>query len=222
MRRIFWAVLVSLTINFGVSMSRAEDHSEVDGWISKFSSGIRNFKTEIDRGYWWSCGRLLAEEEFQEKSEHWARAFLTRVEDYGIDPTAVGVIANESRFDECALGPAARNWAYKSRKLRPRRMGISHTKVEVIRAIEAYRKEFPRKSVDCGPFQVLWPRFTNDATLEEALSIEHGLDIGFRELQRRGRMFDTNRPWIFWPGSKPSRWYDRRISYLYARFFNLT
>jgi hypothetical protein len=182
--------------------------------IGKLSQGIRKLVRIRDHGNWYYCGEKLGEYEQIEIST--AIAYRTVVSQYelGLDVSPWGIIAtayNESGLDPCALGIYPRKWAYKKGMLRKRKKTCSHTRNEVLSFINnpVAKKRYSKSGFDLGICQVL-SRFYRGQE-PDMLSMTDGIRMCIVEMQHRSRRNKTNKPWLYWKGTRKTGWYRNRI-----------
>jgi len=182
--------------------------------IGKLSQGIRKLVRIRDHGNWYYCGEKLGEYEQIEIST--AIAYRTVVSQYelGLDVSPWGIIAtayNESGLDSCALGIYPRKWAYKKGMLRKRKKTCSHTRNEVLSFINnpAAKRRYSRSGFDLGICQVL-SRFYRGQELD-MLNMTDGIRMCIVEMQHRANRNKTNKPWLYWKGTRKTGWYRNRI-----------
>jgi hypothetical protein len=182
--------------------------------IGKLSQGIRKLVRIRDHGNWYYCGEKLGEYEQIEVST--AIAYRTVVSQYelGLDVSPWGIIAtayNESGLDPCALGIYPRKWAYKKGMLRKRKKTCSHTRNEVLSFINnpVAKRRYSRSGFDLGICQVL-SRFYRGQE-PDMLSMTDGIRMCIVEMQHRARRNKTNKPWLYWKGTRKTGWYRNRI-----------
>lgn len=201
--------------------------------IGRLAVGLENWKRS--QGGWWYCGEFMEARDprLADLAVILAYNLVRSAAEVSEDPDKVedafilnvwgmaGTIANESRFDACALGLYPRKWAYSEGLLEPRRTCISHTLEEVLSVVNNDEAElyFKRSGFDLGFCQVL-SRFYREVPPEKALSINGGMEICAREMKIRAMRHTTNRPWLFWRGSA-TPWYDAKIK-KWARMLGAT
>ncbi len=216
-----------------VEETKKEKAEFTPGEIRKIGRAVAGvIKWKKRQGVWWECGKP-----YKEKKEIEDLAFLYVVqifrsaksvsdESYKVNPWGMlGVIANESRFDRCALGTYPRKKAYSLGILERPKLCVSHTEEEILAAVNhpKMRKYFSQTGFDLGVGQVL-SRFHNDEqSYDKQIEMVYGCDGVARELRNRAfwkrtKKGPTKEPWLFWRGSRPTRWYADKIE-KWARLF---
>lgn len=184
--------------------------------IGRLASGIANWKR--GQGGWWYCGEWVDDDPKLTDLAMLLAYNLVRAavrfsgNDYLINIWGMaGTVANESRFDACALGSKPRKWAYKEGIIEPRKKCISHTKDEILRVVTNTEAQnaFSRSGFDLGLCQIL-TRFYPETPFSEFMSATIGMDVCAQEMQRRSWRYNTYRPWLYWRGSA-TPWYDVKI-----------
>jgi hypothetical protein len=198
----------------------------------RMSELIHRWKLKHDQGAWIECGKKI-----KNKTKSLQRARIINAsekvsdENYTLIPwTLVAIYANESVFDECALGPAPRKWAYKRGLVKKRRI-LSHYKQDVIKIItdKKAKRAFGRSGFDLGPCQLL-SRFYRGSSLD-MIDVSKGSLICAKEAVKRGLMHDVKQPQLLWPNGNPKsrrakkyrRWVNsrlRRMGVTTAELFN--
>jgi hypothetical protein len=182
-----------------------------DAFVDRLSEGMKTWKMEHASGRWWSCG--VAQEE--KDAEEIAKDLATRIEEEsaanGLNPWGLaGVLAKESKFDECALGKRSRDLGYRIGVLKPNRLTISHTAEDVLKVIASkeWKKEIGK--ADMGLPQVMYPTIYRGDP-KALLTREVGVRFAALEMARRAQRIGVYvakallRPWSNWPG-----WYDKK------------
>lgn len=216
----------------------------------RLAAGILKWQTlKNHRGekviVWNECGKRVPQEEVEKVALEWAsnmvRAANESAEIYGWRINLWGVMgtaANESSFDRCAIGRHTREWAYKEGLLKNKRFTwISHDKKDILKLVNHRKWKKTWKWVDAGALQVLWKRIYR-GSLEDMLTLNPGLDIGIREMQRRSNHYENfnsrigkryftqwevrratrlaRRSWRMWPGSglesERASVYDKKVT----------
>lgn len=158
--------------------------------------------SKVKEGRWYQCGEVVPREDWYNKAVEIAEACVYTARPLGVDP--VGQLATwqqESRLDPCALGKHPREWAVREGLLKAKKNTLSYTKQEVKKVLgnPKFKASFP--VVDVGLAQLLYPRYTRGADIDEMLSIS-GAIYSAKELEYRGKRWRTEEPWITWPGHK--------------------
>jgi hypothetical protein len=182
--------------------------------IFRMTEGIYNWKAGVDKDgtpqyRYWECGvELNAEEAFKRAYEwadnivYWAKYYTVRHEQE-INPWGIaGTTALESAFDICALGLFPRKAAYEIMEngkpmLSPNPLTVSHTKEEVLYAINhaKLRKKF--RAFDLGGLQTLDKFYLGDP--EDLLTMS-GFVWQIEWMYKYVLTFKTDKPWAYWPG----------------------
>lgn len=185
--------------------------------IGRLAAGMRRIVARRDRGFWYKCGKSLDSEEQVDESiqiawkllEEMTAVGLTHISPWGI----IGTMYNESRFDPCALGINPRKTAYKAGYLEPKKQGISHSKKDILAAIQKpeMKSIYAFSGYDLGFCQVL-TRFYPHTSFDYIMTVAGGTRICALEMHARARANKTKRPWLFWRGTKSTAWYGAKIS----------
>jgi hypothetical protein len=207
------------------------EHAEI---IVRMQAGIPKWKKKVHHG-WWECGKEVSSVEKEETTAlRWAFRIVQLSwehsdDDHKINPWGLaGIVANESGFDRCAVGPFLREWGYRKGAMKKKRGGaISHSVKEIERWL------FDRKVIatvsksgfDAGPMQelwrcnkarmcrsVFWTHNYPSISFESLFSMDVQFNWGVRELLRRARVNKTTRPWAYWRTGRNSEWYDKKIT----------
>jgi len=197
--------------------------------ISRMAEGIYRWKTMKEKIPFYFCGEgfvdLGAEDKALTIAYHIVKASREASDDdFTMNPWGVaGTVRLESGFDLCAFGLYPRKAAYKTMMkngkpiLKPRRITISHTKKEVITAIQNKKMLNMFETFDLGMLQTLAKYYPGKP---EDLITWGGFYWQVLHMKGRGQWNKTGRPWIFWPGPY-SPAYDRRVT-KYARQLGAT
>lgn len=182
--------------------------------IGRLTSGVYKAKTYSEKTPFIFCGKVLASDEARDLSAEIAyhvvySAFLASDERRQINPWGwAGLLSNESGFDLCALGTHPRRYAYKVGALKRKRRTVSHTKLEIISAMNHPRmRRFP--AFDLGMGQTLDSYYPGPR--EDLLEWE-GFYWQAEYLHSVAIMYRTNRPWKFWRGRALAKWKDARVT----------
>lgn len=200
MRRWFSAALAAALLMAGCPVRSGEV-------ADRLAAGMEAWKRAGASGRWWSCGVV------QEDGAGIARELGTRIEEEaaanGLNPWGLaGVMAKESKFDECALGKRSRDLGYEMGILKRNRLTISHTADDVIAVISSKRWKAEVGKADMGLPQVMYPTIYRGDPVA-LLTREVGVRFAAAEMARRvvriGEVVKIAllRPWATWPG-----WYD--------------
>jgi hypothetical protein len=189
--------------------------------IGRIAIGMRKIIKKRDNGKWYYCGRLLNSVEQEEISVAMAYHTVINQQSLGIENISTwGIIAtayNESGFDACALGIYPRKWGYKTGLLKRSRdnntnvLIRSHSRAEVLNFINSKRakKKYRFSGFDLGPCQILSRFYRGQES--SALTIDKGMRMCVVEMNERARRNKTTKPWLYWKGILPVRWYGNKI-----------
>lgn len=195
--------------------------------IGRLGNGIKKFKMVLIKGgNLFHCGeRITKEEDIEEFAMLWAYHIVKASWEaernlgdkrrYYVNPWGVaGTVANESSFDLCALGLNPRRAAYELKDrngkpvLKKRKTGISHTREEVLSAINNRQLKKRFKVFDLGGLQTLtkyWPGHPKYLLTWEGFYFQVAL------MAKRGWQYKTKRPWSYWRG-RYTLWYDKKVT----------
>jgi hypothetical protein len=180
--------------------------------IGQIADGLYKWKSKA--GGWYDCGIHTTDSyDLKDKSIKYAMLIVEVSRTYNVDPWGlVGVFANESRFDSCALGYYPRKKAYSLGILKKKKRSISHTREEILAVLNhpKMKKLFRRTGVDIGLGQLLSRFYRNRDDYENMLSPRgSATEAAWWALGiNRGR--HTKRFWRWWRGSETD-WYDKKI-----------
>ena len=123
-----------------------------------------------------------------------------------------GTIYNESRFDQCAIGTWARKVGERRGYIKKNKLTKSRKKEEILAFLNSdfAKKNYKNTGIDLGAAQVL-SIYKPNRSYQEMLSITPGIYDDALEMKRRGDMYHTKRPWLYWRGRK-TKWYDAKIT----------
>ena len=188
--------------------------------IGRLVDGIVKYK----QGSWWECGRLMTEEEeIQGRAMFYAYEIVRaadEVSDDGDDPQFVlnpwglaGVIRNESQFDRCALGTHPRKRAYKIGLIKRQRRCISHTEEEILSVVQSKNMQayYKKSGFDLGTAQLLSRFYSDPKDFKTMVSVRGSTTEAAFHMRKRGRVFKTKRPWLYWRGYR-CEWYDEKVT----------
>jgi hypothetical protein len=182
------------------------------------AEGLKRLK--LRKGGWWECGKLIeGEKSIGNRALIYAYEIakacaLMSGDQFELNVWGVaGTILNESGFDRCALGLYPRRMAYKLGVLKKRKHCISHTRDEVLKALEhkELKKAFAFTGVDLGPGQLLSRFYDRPNDYRAMMELEYSLVNTARVMRNRARWHGTKRPWLYWPGPR-SDWYDKKVT----------
>jgi len=162
--------------------------------IGRLATGISEYKRSRNPFH---CGARLDVSEISELSLKYAYHIVT---EYSGSPWGMAAtIANESRFDACAIGKAARDWATRRGILRSKRTSISHDRESVLSAVRAGYKH----GIDLGPCQILTRFYPGQDAAQT--TIAGGVAQCAKHMEGLGY-----KPWISWRGHRV-KWYHDKI-----------
>jgi len=188
--------------------------------VGRLAEGIVKYKA----GQWWECGKLMTDEnEIGDRAVFYAYEIVraaNEVSDHDDDPEFVlnpwglaGVIRNESQFDRCALGTHPRKTAYRLGLLEKQRRCISHTEEDILRVVQSedMNAYYKRTGFDLGTAQLLSRFYSNPRDFKTMVSVRGSTTEAAYHMRKRGRIYKTKRPWLYWRGYR-CEWYDDKIS----------
>jgi len=188
--------------------------------VGRLAEGIVRFKD----GQWWECGEKLSSGEIEDRAVVYAYEIVRAAGEVSDAPDKeggfvlnpwglAGVIRNESQFDRCALGTHPRKTAYRLGLLERRKRCISHTEKEILDVVRSddMNAYYKRTGFDLGTAQLLSRFYANPRDFEYMISLRGGTTEAAYQMRKRGRMFKTERPWLYWRGYH-CEWYDEKIS----------
>jgi len=202
--------------------------------IGRMAQGIYKWKTSGETHSYFFCGKPYNGEEAKEQAMlaafHVVRAsWDPETGDTLINPWGIaGTAAKEGQFDVCAFGLHPRLMAYELKTkhgkpvLKRSRLSISHTRAEVIRAMNNPKMEARFSTYDLGVLQVLDTYYIGylhteqlKGSREDLLSWEGFYWQVRHHMLEQSRAYGTDRPWMYWPGHRSAR-YDASVT-RYAR-----
>lgn len=201
--------------------------------VVRFQNGIQKWKMKIHNG-WWECGEeYKTKDEKKDAALRWAVRIVQLSDKYSDESTYInpwgllGLVANESGFDRCAVGPSIREWAYRSGAFTKQRGGaISHSVAQFKSWIFSKRVllKIKRKGFDVGPMQELWTcnkkrrcrsiywnKNEPSVDFSDMFTMTIQFDSGVKELRRRAKLNKTDRSWATWRNGRCLDWYDKKI-----------
>jgi hypothetical protein len=200
--------------------------------IGRIADGIWKERTYKGKTPYFVCGEAHKDEAAKEKAMevayHVVRAAWLASDDrrtlnvWGW----AGTLLNEGGMDICTLGMNPRKAAYKLGVLKPRRRTLSHTKEDVIRAINHPRMKALFKTYDLGMGQTLdiyyrrWAKREGIEGVPEDLLEWKGFYWQAIYMHGLAVRHNTDRPWMYWPGYR-APWKDYRV-YQHARKLGAT
>jgi len=191
--------------------------------IGRLSDGIWEYYTKRGELPFWTCGEPLRGDQARDKILEVAYNVVRAAHEAGDERHQLnvwgwaGTISTESRFDICALGTNPRKLAYRLHVLKPRRLTVSHTKADIVRAINDPRMEARCRSYDLGMAQTLdthyrkWLRRNHQQGNKADLLEYRGLNWQAVYMHSLAVTYDTDRPWRYWPG-RPSDDKDAKVT----------
>ena len=182
-----------------------------DTFVDRLSEGMKTWKMSHASNRWWSCGVSQTSEEIEKISKELATRIEEESAKNGINAWGLaGVIAKESKFDECALGLASRRLGYETHILNPKKLTISETAADVMKVLKSKRWKQEIGKADMGLAQMMWPTiYKGDPAA--LLTREVGIKFAALEMAKRAVKIGKYvaaallRPWGGWPG-----WYDNK------------
>jgi hypothetical protein len=197
-----------------------------DTFVDRLSEGMKTWKMSHASNRWWSCGVSQTPEDIEKISKELA----TRIEEESTKNNInawglAGVIAKESKFDECALGLASRQLGYNEGILKRKKLTISETAEDVMKVIKSKRWKKEIGKADMGLPQVMWPTiYRGDPAA--ILTREVGVKFAALEMASRatkiGKYIKTAllRPFGTWPGWYSTKYDDSIVRH--ARWLGAT
>lgn len=197
--------------------------------IGRAVAGVSKWKKRY--GVWWECGKAY---ETDEEIENLALLYVVQIfrsvknisdESFKLNPWGMlGLVANESFFDRCALGLYPRKKAYDFGIIKKRKACISHTEKEILTAVNhpKMRKYFDRTGFDLGVGQMLSRFYSEEQSYNKQIELVYGCNETARELRnrafwKRSKKGPSKEPWLFWRGSA-TPWYAAKIRSWAKRF----
>jgi len=165
----------------------------------KLRQGILKAKAKV--GIWYQCGQKVTYEKWYSQAQEIAKAAIESAVPLGVNP--VGQLATwmqESGLDPCAIGPSVRNYAISKGILKAKKTTISYSKEEVLKMLADPEIRLMYPVVDIGLAQLLYPYYTRNASLSDMLTVIPGAKYSALELAKRSKSFETDEPWVTWPG----------------------
>ena len=210
MQRFFlFVVLVAVMLMSATSLG---DPSE--DVAQRLASGMESWKRAGASGRWWSCG--VAQENGSAIAKELAEDIVENSAAHNLNPWGLaGVIAKESKFDECALGKKSRDLGYAMGVLKHNKLTISHTAEDVLAVLATKRWKDEVGKADLGLPQVMYPTIYHGdpaALLTRPTGVQFAAAEMARRVIRIGEIVKVAlvRPWATWPGFYDST-YDESI-----------
>ena len=190
-----------------VDPAPASDAASYYRLVDRMTRGILQWKQER----MWFCGVLYEGQAASTLARKIARHVVRTSQENGVNPWGVlGTMANESSLDLCALGLYPRKKAYELGVLKPSRLTISHTREQVLKAINNPELKKYFFTYDLGGLQVLDQYYQGKSA---DLLTWKGFEWQVYHMAGRSRIRNTQRPWAYWPGHHSTK-YDARVTYL--------
>ena len=191
--------------------------------IGRIAEGIYKERTQNGNLPYWFCGEPYEGVEAKELAMQVAWNVVRSAHLASDDRKEInvwmwaGLLLNEGGMDLCTLGINPRKTAYQYNILKPNKRTVSHTREEVLYAInhEKMKNLFP--VFDLGMAQTLdihYKRYLRDERKEGTptdLLTWKGFYWQAEYLHDLAIFYDTDRPWTYWPGYKAA-WKDFRVS----------
>jgi hypothetical protein len=187
--------------------------------IGRMAEGIYKWKARVHDGKetarYYDCGEWYQGDKAKDRALLWAFNIVRASDEASIDlevelnPWGVaGTTANESAFDLCCFGLHPRKAAYKIRVGGPKgafgkyllqssRYTVSHSRDDVIAAINHPKLKNKFRTYDLGGLQVLAAYYRGP--MEKLLTWE-GYYWQVRWMAKKIRTYKTKNPWAYWPG----------------------
>jgi hypothetical protein len=190
-----------------------------DTFVTRLSEGMKTWKMSNASGRWWSCGVSQTPEEVEKISAELATRIEEESTKNGINAWGLaGVIAKESKFDECALGLKSRNLGYETGILKKKRLTISETAENVLKVIRSKRWKKEIGKADMGLPQVMYPTIYRG---DPAALLTREVGVKFAALEMASRAVKMGkyvaaallRPWGGWPGWYSTKYDDSVVRY---------
>jgi len=188
--------------------------------IGRLADGIANYKKDG----WWECGELMdGEKEIEDRALFYAYEIVRAADEvsdesddagFTLNPWGLaGTIRNESQFDRCALGTHPRKTAYRLGILKKKKRCISHTEDEILAVVqnEDMNTYYNKSGFDLGTAQLLSRFYSNPRDFANMLSVRGSATEAAYAMRKRGRIFKSKRPWLYWRGYR-CEWYDAKIT----------
>jgi len=191
--------------------------------IGRIAEGIYKNRTRKGNAPYWFCGEPYRDEEAKDLAMTVAYHVVRSAWEASDDRRTInawgwaGLLLNEGGMDLCTLGLNPRKAAYQLGVLKPRKLTVSHTKEEVLSAInhDSMKKLF--RTYDLGMGQTLDLHYR--AWLKDERRQGEPADLiewkGFYwqaiYLHDLAVSYDTDRPWLYWPGYR-APWKDARVT----------
>lgn len=178
-------------------------------FVERAAAGMQHWKMSAASGKWWSCGVPQEEEEVPKIATELASLIENEANEHGLNPWGLaGIMAKESKFDECAIGKKSRDLGYDMGILKRNRLTISHTAEDVLKVIGSKRWKKELGKADMGLPQVMYPTiYKGDpaALLTRPIGVQFAAAEMVRRIAKIGSYVKVAiiRPWGTWPG-----WYD--------------
>ena len=198
--------------------------------IGRISEGILKVAKQKGGGSWWNCGSTYNEKDAENSAMKWAYRIVYLSDKYSDDDVIInpwgiaGTAANESGFDQCALGPWPRKWGYEHKTIKRSKRSISHSFFEIKKTLlhPDGSTKWRTTGIDAAPLNELWrckgeyckPKynygFLPPIHISDVFSIGKGFEYDIVQMRKRAIINRTDRPWAYWPG-RYSKKYDNKV-----------
>jgi hypothetical protein len=191
--------------------------------IGRIAEGIYKERTMKGHTPYFFCGEAYKGEEAKDLATEVAYHVVKAAWEASTDDQELnvwgwaGTLLNEGGMDICTLGMNPRKAAYLLGILEPRRLTVSHTKEDVLRAINHDKMKSLFKTYDLGMGQTLdshykrWMRMEGKPCKPEDLLEWEGFYWQAKYMHSLAVKFNTDRPWMYWPGYR-APWKDFRVT----------
>lgn len=191
--------------------------------IGRLAEGIYKARTMKGTVPYWFCGEAYEGAEAKNLAMTVAWHVVKSADEASDDRRTLnvwgwaGTLLNEGGMDLCTLGMNPRKAAYHLGILKKRRRTLSHTKAEVLKAIHNTQMKGMFKTYDLGMAQTLdrhykyWLKCERKQGGPEDLLEWRGLYWQAVYMHGLAVDYDTDRPWMYWPGYR-APWKDYRVT----------
>jgi hypothetical protein len=198
-----------------------ENYSQMDPRVEVIAFSILNWKREQENGIWWACGKSLNDLEQKELSYKIAQSVMLTTDNflengYFLNPEdLVLTMAIESKFDPCAVGKRARQFAYDNKIWKKK--GIESFSREDIEKLIAFRKKTKSNfNIDFGLTQILWPMHYSGPH-KDMIDIEFNIELAAR-LLKKWHKGEKTKSIFLWKGISEKNIQKRRNNLKSLRF----
>jgi len=190
--------------------------------IGRLAEGIYKVRTMKGNAPYWFCGEAYEGAEAKNLATTVAWHVVKSADEASDDRRTLnvwgwaGTLLNEGGMDLCTLGMNPRKAAYRLGILKKRKRSLSHTKDEVLEAIRHEKMKDLFSTYDLGMAQTLdihyrkWLKWEGKYGSAEDLLEWKGLYWQATYMHGLAINYDTDRPWLYWPGRR-SPWKDYRV-----------